>query len=66
MIEIKTGDIRTAVMLSRQLPEFVEPAGEEEYHGRLEGKRKDISQPNSIKKGSLMGSFYLICLPETP
>jgi len=39
MIEIKSGDIRTAAILSRQLPEFIEPAGEEEYHKRLKGKR---------------------------
>ncbi len=42
MIEIKTGDIPTVVGLSRQLPEFVDPAGEDEYHRRLHGVRNLI------------------------
>jgi GNAT superfamily N-acetyltransferase len=57
MIEIKAGDIRTALMLSRQIPEFVEPAGEEEYHKRLDGKRHlilialDRGKPVGFKAG---------------
>ncbi len=37
MIQIKSADISTVVKLSQQLPEFIDPAGKEEYSKRLNG-----------------------------
>lgn len=57
MVEIKVGNIQTAVMLSWKLPEFYEPAGEAEYHKRLNGKRHliliawDGEKPIGFKAG---------------
>lgn len=57
MFEIKKGDISTVVELSRQLPEFVNPAGEDEYQRRLEGVRNlvliawDEKKPVAFKVG---------------
>ncbi|KAA3631752.1 MAG: GNAT family N-acetyltransferase, partial [Bacteroidetes bacterium] len=57
MIEIKKGGITEAVELSRQLPEFIDPAGEDEYHKRLDGVRSliliawDGKKPVAFKVG---------------
>ncbi len=38
-IQIKTGSIAELVTISRQIPEFTDPHGKEEYEKRLSGKK---------------------------
>lgn len=37
-IEIKTGSIEEVIAISKEIPEFENPHGEEEYRKRLAGK----------------------------
>ena len=66
-IEIRESDISTVVKLSRQIPEFTDPHGEEVYRERLNGKKALIlvafegQNPVGFKVGYdkfADGSFY--------